>query len=208
MTERRGGWAAGARCEQPADAEVVRRCRDGETELFRVLVERYQDRVYGLAFHLLGDRDDASDAAQETFLRVYVALDRFDVTRPLLPWLLRIAANTCYGMLRKRPSGQFSLDAMPEGEVDARISRAPGTAVASSADPAERVARAASDAEIHRAVLALPEPYRTVTLLRYREEMSYAAIAEALEMPLGTVKTCLHRARARLKTALEERGEP
>ena len=96
------------------DAEVVHRCRCGEVEAFRLLVERYQDRVYGLAYRLLGGADDALDAAQETFLRAYGALDRFDAARRFAPWLLRIAANTCYGMLRKRPSGEFSLEGFRE----------------------------------------------------------------------------------------------
>jgi RNA polymerase sigma-70 factor (ECF subfamily) len=191
------------------DAEVIRRCRCGEVEAFRFLVERYQDRVYGLAFRLLGHAEDALDAAQETFVRAYGALDRFDTARPFSPWLLRIAANTCYGMLRKRPTGQVSLDAMGEAEVDAAFAGGPGGPSSLASDPAETVARAAGDEQIRRAVLALPEPYRTVTLLRYMEEMPYEGIAEALEMPLGTVKTCLHRARGRLKQLLgggESRG--
>jgi len=206
--------------EAPVDAEVVQRCLRGEVELFRVLVERHQDRVYHLALHLLGHPEDALDAAQETFVRAYGALARFDTARPLRPWLLRIAANVCYGMLRKRPAGQLSLDAMTEREADAAWLRSRGPADrlcppagapdSPAVDPGALVTRAAEDEEVRRAVFALPEPYRTVTLLHYMEEMSYEAIAAALEIPLGTVKTHLHRARARLKkllTAPQDRHE-
>jgi RNA polymerase sigma-70 factor (ECF subfamily) len=188
------------------DAEVVRRCRCGEVEAFRVLVERYQDRVYGLAFRLLGGAEDALDAAQEAFVRAYSALDRFDVERPFAPWLLRIAANTCYGILRKRPAGILSLDALAEAGADAVLARGAHEPAALSEDPAAKVVRAEEEEEVRRAVLALPDPYRTVTLLRYMEGLSYEEIAEALEMPLGTVKTCLHRARGRLKKLLGDEG--
>lgn len=205
-----GGGERAGRCgrhEEVADAEVVRRCLGGDAEAFALLVARYQDRVYTLAYRLLGHSDDALDAAQEAFIRAYAALDRFDTRRPMAPWLLRIAANVAYGMLRKRAPGQLSLDALSEGEADAALARSPGAEKIPAADPEQRVTRAASDAAIRDAVLALPEPYRTVTLLHYLEEMPYETIAAALEMPLGTVKTYLHRARQRLKAVLGERGD-
>jgi RNA polymerase sigma-70 factor (ECF subfamily) len=181
---------------QPSDAAVIQRCRRGEVELFRVLVERYQDRIYNLSLRLLENPDDALDAAQETFVRAYAALPQFEEERPFGPWLLRIATNTCFGLLRKRRPGMVSLDAMEDREADAAL------ASDEAADPQELIERTARDEEIQCAVLALPEPYRTVVLLRYMEEMPYEAIAEALGMPLGTVKTCLHRARQRLRAAL------
>jgi RNA polymerase sigma-70 factor (ECF subfamily) len=182
----------------PTDAEVIRRCRSGDVEWFSVLVERYQDRVYNLAFRLLGHPEEARDAAQEAFVRAFAALPQFDLNRPVAPWLLRIAANGCYGLLRKRRSDLVSLDAMEEAEADAALSDS------GDEDPARRVEQSFQDAEIQQAVLALPEPYRSVVLLRYMEEMSYDQIAESLEIPLGTVKTLLHRARLRLRRTLSE----
>src|SRR3954452_24862366 len=87
---------------QPSDAEVIQRCRQGEVEPFSLLVARYQDRIYNLAFRLLERPEDALDVAQETFIRAYESLGRFDTRRPLAPWLFRIATNVCYGLLRKR----------------------------------------------------------------------------------------------------------
>jgi RNA polymerase sigma-70 factor (ECF subfamily) len=184
---------------QPSDAELIQRCREGEVEAFGLLVERYQDRVHNLVFRLLGHPEDALDAAQETFLRAYAALPRFELGQPFAPWLFRIATNYCFGVLRKRRPGVVSLDAMEEREADATLATVRGR---NSGDPQEFVLEAVRDEEVQCAVLALPEPYRTVILLRYMEELSYEEIAAALEMPLGTVKTCLHRGRLRLRSSL------
>jgi RNA polymerase sigma-70 factor, ECF subfamily len=185
---------------QPSDAEVIQRCRRGEVEPFSLLVERYQDRVYNLAFRLLGNADDALDASQDAFVSAYTALPRFDPARPFAPWLFRILTNACWGLLRKRRP-DLSFEAMEEREAT------PAAAVtAPDADPQERLLRSIRDEEIQQAVLALPEPFRTVVLLRYMEEMSYEAIAAALDLPLGTVKTYLHRARRRLRMVLGEGG--
>src|SRR6266851_9730388 len=164
---------------QPSDAEVIQRCRLGEVEPFSLLVERYQDRVYNLAFRLLGNADDALDAAQDAFVSAYGALSRFDPARPFAPWLFRIVTNACYGMLRKRrPDVSFETMEEQEGVSAATLS-------AREADPQERVLRAVQDKEIQDAVMALREPFRTVVLLRYEQEMSYEAIAAALELPIG-----------------------
>src|SRR5438445_7556374 len=101
---------------QPSDAEVIERCRRGEVEPFSLLVERYQDRVYNLAFRLLENAEDALDVSQDTFVSAYSALSRFDPARPFAPWLFRIATNACYGLLRKRRP-QVSFEAIEENEA-------------------------------------------------------------------------------------------
>jgi RNA polymerase sigma-70 factor, ECF subfamily len=187
----------------PSDGEIIRRCRRGEVEPFSLLVERYQDRVYNLAFRLLGNADDALDAAQDAFVRAFAALDRFEADRPFAPWLFRIVTHACFGMLRKRrPEVPFeTLDNHEETRGLTRTARRP------ESDPQQQVIQAARVEEIQQAVLALPEPSRTVVLLRYMEGMSYEAIATALELPVGTVKTHLHRARRRLRRALYDNQE-
>jgi RNA polymerase sigma-70 factor (ECF subfamily) len=185
-----------------SDAEVIARCQRGEVEPFSILVRRYQDRVYHLTLRLLENADDALDAAQEAFLRAFSALSRFDLERPFAPWLTQIAANVSIGMLRKRRPGTVFLDALAEEEADTLIEAAVGAR--DWGDPQRQLDHAIREEAIQRAVLALPEPYRTVVLLRHLEEMSYEAISAALEMPLGTVKTHLHRARERLRRALSE----
>jgi RNA polymerase sigma-70 factor (ECF subfamily) len=186
-------------CEgQPPDAVVIQRCRRGEVELFRVLVKRYEDRIYSLAVRLLDNPEEALDAAQDTFVRAFRALEQFDAERPFAPWLYRIATNTCVGLLRKRRPDVFSLDAMPEYEAETALA-----AASADTDPWQRLERTLRDEEIQCAVMALPEAYRMVILLRYTDELSYEEIAAALELPLGTVKTLLHRAHRRLRATLE-----
>jgi RNA polymerase sigma-70 factor (ECF subfamily) len=187
---------------QPSDAELIRQCRQGDIERFSLLVTRYQNRIYNLALRLLDDRDDALDAAQETFVRAYAALTEFQVDRPFAPWLYRIATNLCFGLLRKRRPETIELDGLEEGAADLLLAEISSPASAGS-DPERWLEQSLRDEEIQRAVLALPEPYRTVVLLRHTEEMSYEAIASVLQMPLGSVKTCLHRARRRLRIALQ-----
>lgn len=188
---------------QPSDGEIIRRCRDGEVEPFSLLVQRYQDRVYNLALRLLGNPDDALDAAQDSFIRAFTALDRFDLERPLAPWLFRIVTNTCYGMLRKRRP-DLSFDGIGEAEPTVSPMWAPEN---SSSDPQQALLTALRDEELQQAVLRLTEPSRTVVLLRYMDGMSYEAIAMSLDMPLGTVKTHLHRAHQRLRQVLSENEE-
>ena len=190
----------------PSDAEVIRRCQQGDVEPFGLLVRRYQDRVYNLAFRLLGNSEDARDAAQETFVSAYTALGRFEVERPFAPWLLRIATNACYGLLRKRSPQVVMMSALVGEEPDT-LHPIERSMEPSRSDPQRELERTHRDEQIQRAVLSLPEPYRTVVLLRYMEEMPYEAIAQVMELPLGTVKTYLHRARARLRLALEEESE-
>jgi RNA polymerase sigma-70 factor (ECF subfamily) len=184
---------------QASDAEIIRRCRQGEVEPYRLLVERYQDRIYNLSLRLLENAEDARDAAQETFVRAFAALSRFEPDQPFAPWLYRIATNACYGVLRKRKRSVLSLDSLAEWEVDAALAYATGPV-----DPQEAFLRTAREEEIQAAVMALPVPFRTVVLLRYMEGLSYDAIAKALDKPLGTVKTYLHRAHLRLRAALAD----
>src|SRR5947209_613833 len=153
---------------QPSDAEVIQRCRRGEIELFSLLVERYQDRIYNLAFRLLDHAEDARDVAQETFLRAYSALARFDPDRPFAPWLFRIATNLCYGLLRKRRP-DTSIETLEEIEADARTimdgetvreRMADGEATGAIAAHLERCASCRAEVEFGRrmaaAVAALP----------------------------------------------------
>jgi RNA polymerase sigma-70 factor (ECF subfamily) len=187
---------------QPSDVELIRQCRRGDIERFSLLVARYQDRIYNLALRLLDDREDALDAAQETFVKAFGALAEFQLDRPFAPWLYRIATNVCFGLLRKRRPGTVAMDGLEEGATGRQLTQAFDIGTA-QADPERCLEQAIRDEEIHRAVLTLPEPYRSVVLLRYMEEMSYEAIASVLEMPMGTVKTCLHRARKRLRAILQ-----
>jgi len=168
-----------------ADAAVVRRCQAGEREAFGELVAAYQDRVYGLALRWCrGDRAEAGDLAQDTFLRAYAAVGRFDPRRPFAPWLLRIAINRCRDAARRRrtrPSVSMEVD------PDAFAEPAPGPEAAAVAAEERRAVRAA--------VAALPDAQRLLVVLAYDRELRLIEIAEALGLPLSMVKNRLMRAR-------------
>ena len=186
------------------DPACIRRARGGDPRAFAELVRHYQDRVYGLAYRLTYDAELARDIAQDVFLRLFEKLDRYDPARPFTPWFLRLATNYALNARQKaRLRWTHSLDApLLDGE------RAPEPkdpeAVQSQALAEESEARAA----IHAAIRELPEKYAGVVALHYLEGLSVAAIGERLDLPSGTVKVRLHRARQRLREALRPYASP
>jgi len=170
--------------------QLVSRCLAGEQRAMAALVDRYQNAVFGLCFRMLGHREDAEDAAQETFVRVLRSLDRWDPTRQFEPWLLTIAGNRCRTMLQRR-------------------TRRPNTAtlVEPPADnsPDLQAAQHLSE-EVSLALEKLRAEYKQAFVLFSENELSYQEIAEVMDVPLGTVKTWVHRARRELISHLDERG--
>jgi RNA polymerase sigma-70 factor (ECF subfamily) len=183
------------------DAELVRQTLCGNTAAYNGLVLRYQRQVYNLAYRMLGNAEDAGDLVQETFLRAYSALASFRQDASFLTWLYKIASNLCIDQLRSRKAkGALSLDVeLEEGREPAAESR--------SCAPEEVAIRDAVQTVVHRAILNLPEKYRLVVVMRHLQDMSVDEIARALDLPTGTVKTHLFRARemlrGRLRSVLE-----
>lgn len=169
------------------DGALVRRCRAGEADAWRSLVERFQGQVYGLCWRMLGQREDAEDVTQEVFVRALRHLDRWDGVRPLRPWLLAIAANRCRTRLSRRKTLPVPVED-PHAVAEPRRTSAP--------DLAE---------ELQRGVEQLREDYRVCFVLFYQQELSVQEIAETLDCPIGTVKTWLRRARQTLAEHLRER---
>ena len=154
------------------------------------LVERFRGQVFGLCYRMLGQRQDAEDAAQETFVRVLKNLHRWDQARDFEPWLFAIAGNRCRTALsarKRRPMSEAVLDIIPDKEPDHR--------------PAQQLAE-----EVQLALATLRDEYRQAFVLFHEQELSYADIAAAMEVPLGTIKTWVHRARRELIEYLRKRG--
>lgn len=171
------------------EAALVSRCLRHEPDAMRELVQRFQNDVFAVAFRTLGHRQDAEDVCQEVFLRVFRSLRRWDPTRPLKPWILRIAVNCCRSNFRKRsrrPASHESLD---------------NIAVTPPRDDSAELAM-----EISRAVDLLRFDHRLVFNLYHAEGMPYDQIAAIVGRPIGTVKTWLHRARLEVFRRLIERG--
>ncbi len=183
----------------PTDEELVRSVLAGDRERFGELVERYQGRLVNYLFRLVRNLDEAHDLAQEVFVRVYQALDRFDPQYRFSTWLFRVAQNAAIDVIRKRRFRLVPLSRPEEdgGEGTWEIElEAPGAGALEALEGRER------DARVRVAIDALPWEYRELILLRHYGELAYEEIAEAKGMPLGTVKNKLFRARQMLKGAL------
>lgn len=185
-----------ARGVQTEEAVLIERSREGDQDAFRQLVERYQVAVHNLAYRMLGDPNDAEDAAQEIFMRIYRQLGRYDPSRKFSTWTLAIATNYCIDQLRRRRMQLVPL----ENIIPWARSREVGP-------EGEAITQEARD-DVQRLIMRLPEKYRAPLVLRYFEELSCAEIAEVLGMPEGTVKTQIHRARKSLEKLLAEGEEP
>jgi len=179
------------------DRALVKAAQRGDHEAFSALVMRHQRYVYNLAYRLLQDAHEAQDLAQEAFLRAWQALETFRAESKFTTWLYRIVANLCYNRLPglRRQIAQGDVEAM------AALILAEGHSPASSVEAADQIAW------LHQQVEALPVKYRLVITLFYLQEMSYQEIAETLDVPLGTVKTHLFRAREQLKQQLQKHQE-
>ncbi len=181
-----------------SDEELARRAQKGDPEAFSTLVERYQRGIVNLAYRLVGDWETALDLAQDTFVRAYQALDTFDPTRRFSSWLYRIATNRCYDYLRQQGRWESVVVAEPAEGVTW-----PGD---TSDDPLRHLEQHDLRMAIEEAIAALPPRYRAVVVLRYLENLSYQEIADVLDLPIGTVKTHLYRARDLLRKILNQKG--
>jgi len=177
-----------------SDEALVRRAQAGDAEAFSALVLEHQQFVYNLALRVVGDADEAEDLAQEAFVRAWLAVPNFRGQARFRTWLYRIITNLCCNRL---PRLRRDLLALGDEEAADRPGEPEG-------DPASSVEADERRAFLHREIAALPESYRLVVSLRYQQEMSYDEIAVALSLPVGSVKTGLFRARARLREALRK----
>ena len=183
---------------EQTDAELVNAARGGDEQAIRDLLGRYRTAVFNLAFRILRNEEDATDAAQETFIRVFRALDRFDERQRFKPWILRIASNYCIDQIRKRDWRTVSFDTPIEtedGTLEMELA-GPGP------QPDEVLKRKEQRMVIEQAIDSLPPDYRMAIVLRHTEGLSYEEIADVLGVPLGTVKARIHRARSALQKKL------
>lgn len=184
------------------DRELVRRCLAGDERAYRTLIERHQRPVYALALRMVRVAEDAQDLAQETFVRMFRALERYDPERPFAAWLYTITARLAIDHIRRRRVRPMPLVVQDEGEQERTLDipdTAPGPDVVTAHREEEQRAQDLID--------TLPAHYRVVVAMRHQQDMSYEEIADALHLPLGTVKARIHRARALLKERIEAAGE-
>jgi len=151
--------------------------------------------VYNIALRITNDSDAAADCAQEAFIRAYRALHQYDPNLPFAPWLYRIATNASLNHVQRWHAHETPVEELPESiEPDAE-------------GPEASALRREDVGEVLAAMAELPPAYRAALTLRHMQELSYQEVADALGIPLGTVKTHLHRARAALKSRLALRNK-
>ena len=186
----------------PADAELIGRWRGGEAEAFGELVMRYQDRLYNGVLRMCGNRDDAEELCQETFVKALEHLDGFRADSGFYTWLFRIGMNLTISRLRRGGKVKFyPLGPMVnEGDGPARLAAAlPDDG---RSDPAEIAAGRETHRRVLEALAELEPEYRAVVVLREMEDMDYGQISQVLGVPVGTVKSRLFRARSLLQGKL------
>ena len=172
---------------QENESTWIAMAQKGDPEAFTRLVEMYQSPVYNLCYRMLNDVNDAEDAAQETFLRAYKSMKRYDNNRPFPTWLLSIAAHHCIDQIRKRRMSIVSIDDMPYTEIsdDAPL-------------PETSVSRLEERRKIQTLLETLAPVDRAAVVMYYWYEFSYEEISQALNLSLSAVKSRLHRARRAL----------
>jgi RNA polymerase sigma-70 factor (ECF subfamily) len=187
--------------DEPTDLELVQRSVGGDRVAFALLVKRHERRVYNLAYRMLGREEDARDAAQDAFLQVLRKLSQFRGDAAFGTWLHRIAVNACYDQLRKKARQPVLHLAVDE---DRGPEPEPGPPIP---DHAEDVV---GGIDVQRALLEVPVVFRAVLVLHDVRDLGYEEIAAILDVPVGTVKSRLHRGRIALGKAmgLAPSGEP
>jgi RNA polymerase sigma-70 factor (ECF subfamily) len=184
------------------DRRLIAECLKGRPAAFEDLVRRYQDRLYNTVYRLVDNAEDARDVVQEAFLSAYQALHRFKGDSQFFTWLYRIAVNTAITMKRKQrvalriDRARDDHDAHGEPLDSSEFSR-----------PEHALEQAEQEASVRAALNRLSPEHRTVLILKDMEEQKYEAIAEILQVPIGTVRSRIHRARMELRLLLEREQE-
>ena len=184
------------------DADVVVLAQQGQEAAFRELVRRYERPVFSLIYRMVRDRETAEDLAQETFIKVLNHIDRYRPEFKLSSWLFKIANNVAIDHLRKRHVDTISMDGSPHATSAAEVEATSFDVSVAQETPLEELESRELGTAIERAIAKLRPEYRSCIMLRHVEGRSYEEIAATLDLPLGTVKTYIHRARHQLRDAL------
>jgi RNA polymerase sigma-70 factor, ECF subfamily len=187
-----------------SDQQVVVFAQEGREDAYRELIKRYERPVYSLIYRMVRDNETAEDLAQETFIKVLNNIDRYRPEFKFSSWLFKIANNITIDHLRRRQLDTISIEGAPDAVTGERM-RATAVTVASGGEsPLEELESKEIGASIEQAIAKLRPEYRACIILRHVEDYSYDEIAEIVKLPLGTVKTYIHRARQELREHLED----
>jgi len=189
--------------ESGGEQTLIERAREGDLDAFDGLVRRYEDQVYSVAYRLVGNEDDAADVAQEVFLACFRHLKNYRGESKLSTWLYRITVNMAKNLWSRQKRQGRDLTQSLEANDDPQ-EKAPIGAIADRAPNPRRVAAGMEIAQvIERKLLEIEPEFREVIVLRFIEGLSYEAIAEVTQEPLGTIKSRIFRARRALKNKMQ-----
>ncbi len=198
MRERREALAA------VSDQEVVLAARQGEEAAYRELLRRYERPIFSLIFRMVRDRELAEDLSQETFVKALNALDSYRPEFKFSSWIFKIANNAAIDQLRRRELDTLSLDGSPNADTPEAIEATALQIGADQESALEEVEARELGTAIEQAIAKLRPEYRSCIMLRHVEGLAYEEIAQTLDLPLGTVKTYIHRARHELRRYLAD----
>jgi RNA polymerase sigma-70 factor (ECF subfamily) len=185
-----------------SDQDVVLRARSGQETAYRELIRRYERPVFALLFRMVRDRELAEDLAQETFVKALNAIESYRPEFKFSSWIFKIANNAAIDHLRRRELDTLSLDGSPHAETPEAMQATALQIGARQESPLDTVEAKELGTAIEAAIGTLRPEYRSCILLRHVEGRAYEEIAEILNLPLGTVKTYIHRARNELRLSL------
>jgi RNA polymerase sigma-70 factor (ECF subfamily) len=185
------------------DQDVVAHALQGRESAYRELIGRYERPVFSVIYRMIRDREQAEDLAQETFIKVFNALDRYNPKYKFSSWIFKIAHNTTIDLLRRKEPETLSLDGSPHARTEEQAEASSLTAVSHDEDPEQYTSSQEVGSEIEEALDHLRPEYREALVLWHIEGRPYEEIAEIMDLPLGTVKTYIHRGRNELRGLLE-----
>ncbi len=186
------------------DSALAQEAAEGRESAFRELLERYERPVFALVYRMVRERDLAEDLAQDAFIRAFRGIGTYKPEYKFSSWIFKIAHNVTIDHLRRRRLDTISLEGSRYARTDEERERSRPVVASRDESPAEHLENQELRGEIEEAIGKLRPHYRTVILLRHVEGRSYQEIAEITELPLGTVKTYIHRARVELRELLQD----
>lgn len=186
-----------------ATVNLIRRCKRNEGDAYNQLLRQYEAYLYRICYNYTRNKEEALDMMQEVYIKIFRGLRTFDESRPLLPWLKRITINTLINHSNKNRLAETSLDGNWSAEDGNNQNTSPQSYLAAATNIEEQVIESYTRNIIDKLIVELPETYRIALALHYNEDMSYDEIASVLDLPLGTVKNNIYRARKMLRQRMQ-----
>jgi RNA polymerase sigma-70 factor (ECF subfamily) len=191
--------------ENDDDYRIIKLCLRGKKDAFAQLVDRYDRKVYNLAFRLTSNPEKAKDIAQEAFIKVYRSLDKYDPKYKFSSWLLKTVSNLCIDYHRSKQATTASLEVILSSGAEASILQDDASASPTEDAIEAKLSEVAVRDIIREGIELLPIDYKSVVVMRHVQNFSYKEISDVLNLPMGTIKARIFRARKMLKMFLESK---